>query len=162
MPGLKMQTSDLYSDGNREATSQQSLLSAMNRFVHAVNDMDETIMIPSRLKDMPSGEVHQPKNGSTQAVISPAQNTDLYTFYSMLNAVKTELVRGPKSETEEEETEQDQDDLSRHTAQMFRHHLRGLFTVLSQLTDTAQKLTKRYQEEVGDTSMSTRSISSFL
>jgi len=159
-----MQTSDLYSDGNREVSSQQSLLSAMNRFVHAVNDMDETIMIPSRLRDIPVGEVHQqPKNGSTQAVV-PSQNAnaDLYTFYSMLNAVKGELVRGPKSEADEEEGEHTTDDIARHTAEMFRHHLKGLFTVLSQLTDTAQKLTKRYQEEVGDTSMSSRTISSFL
>lgn len=162
MPGLKMQTTDRYSDGNLDASSTQSLLSAMNRFVHAVNDMDDTIMIPSRLRDIPVDEMPTPKNGNKTQAVVPSQNTDLYTFYSMLNAVKTELVRGPKSEAEEDEAEPSQDDISRHTAEMFRHHLKGLFTVLSQLTDTAQKLTKRYQEEVGDTSMSTRSISSFL
>ena len=135
----------------------------MNRFVHAVNDMDETIMIPSRLRDIPVDGVQQPaKNGTTTQAVVPSQSTDLYTFYSMLNAVKAELVRGPRSETEEEEGEHAQDDLSRQTAEMFRHHLKGLFTVLNQLTDTAQKLTKRYQEEVGDTSVSTRPISSFL
>lgn len=32
--------------------SQQSLLSALHRFVDAVDYMDETVMIPSRLRDM--------------------------------------------------------------------------------------------------------------
>ena len=134
----------------------------MNKFVTAVNDMDDTIMIPSRLRDIPVSEMQEQKNGNNQQAVVSSQNNDLYTFYSMLNAVKTELVRGPRPESEEDEPESPQDDISRQTAESFRHHLKGLFSVLSQLTDSAQKLTKRYQEEVGDTSMSTRSISSFL
>lgn len=162
MPGLKMQTTDLYSDGSSEGkASQQSLLSAMNRFVTAVNNMDDTVMIPSRLRDLPVDCMHEGKESNTQAVV-PASHADLFTFYSMLKAVKSELVRGPGSESDTDgQEEAEDDDLSRQTARMFRHHLKGLFAVLSQLTDTAQKLTKRYQEEVGDYSTSSR-ITSFV
>lgn len=69
--------------------SQQSILSAMDRFVKCVNNMDATVLVPSKLRDMdiPSAKVVR---------IPPAlANTDLHSFYQMLNEVKKELLWGP-------------------------------------------------------------------
>ena len=47
----------------REESSDQSILAVMTRFVQAVNAMDETVMIPMRLKDLPDeqGKSHPQK-----------------------------------------------------------------------------------------------------
>ena len=47
----------------REESSDQSILAVMTRFVQAVNTMDETVMIPMRLKDLPDeqGKSHPQK-----------------------------------------------------------------------------------------------------
>ena len=37
----------------RDESSEQSILAVMTRFVQAVNAMDDTVMIPMRLKDLP-------------------------------------------------------------------------------------------------------------
>ena len=159
MPGI-MSDGDLTSGRRNSSPSigQQSLLTAMNNFVSAVDEMDGAVMIPCRLQDMRMATT--PSLDTGKAVIPFDSNnsktdSDLYTYYTMLNAVKTELVRGPRSEEEEMEEENEcteQDEISKNTAKMFRHHLRGLFNVLKQMTDTADYLRGRYQEDVGDTS----------
>lgn len=77
----------------RFTCSQQSVLSAIDRFVKAVNNMDATVLVPSRLKDM---EVqNRRKTNSPPPGIH--QHQDLYSFYSMLKDVKNELLWGPSS-----------------------------------------------------------------
>lgn len=75
--------------------SQQSIFSAMDRFVKAVNNMDATVLVPSKLRDMDinSGGSHSKR---IHRRVPPAlANTDLYSFYLMLNEVKKELLWGP-------------------------------------------------------------------
>lgn len=188
--------------GSREEArifSQQSVLSAMDRFVLAVDNMNETVMVPSRLMDM-----------SADNKISTTPSIDLHAFYTMLNTVKTELIWGmgcgenldnnkkdrrllttssssnsllmtnagsntttpmasrrlstvsslslSESETDTEScSESDSglesfEDHSLTVARNFRYHLNGLYGVLQQLTDTADILTCKYQEEVGGAS----------
>lgn len=83
--------------------SQQSIFSAMDRFVKAVNNMDATVLVPSKLRDMDISS-NGGNNGSSSnhskirlRRIPPAlANTpDLYSFYIMLNEVKKELLWGP-------------------------------------------------------------------
>lgn len=226
--------------------SQQSLLSALHRFVDAVDYMDETVMIPSRLRDMDissdewitnvsgkNGHIHSAPPSPTflnvgsskrrnsteqqQAVMS-GNSTDeqnLYNFYNLLKAIKHEVVSGtpalheagvghgicggggggqlpyemepsedysimpamcsPSLADEEDEvsavdTEEDTDsvisdtssgaeDSSRKVASSFRHHLRSLFGLLHQFTQTAKYLSHRYESEVGQSSAS--QVSSF-
>lgn len=45
----------------KEESSEQSILAVMTRFVQAVNAMDETVLIPMRLKDLP-GEPQKVKS----------------------------------------------------------------------------------------------------
>lgn len=179
-----------------EDLGAQSLMTAMSKFVQAVEHMDDAVMIPSKLRDMDSAEAVTttpappsftsrilPQNGGlmsshnggrTSPPITPpptkshaliptepadGHSTDLYDFYTMLNAVKHELVAGPQEDVEKEEEESDeQNQLAKKTAKQFRHHLRGLFGVLHQLTDTADAVTSRYQETVGDTNRNYSSI----
>ena len=70
--------------------SQQSILSAMDRFVKSVNNMNSTVLVPSKLRDMELP-------GSKTGCIPPAltTNTDLYSFFEMLNDARKELLWGP-------------------------------------------------------------------
>ena len=153
-----------------EQKQEQSLLTVLNKFVQAVNVMDETVMIPSRLKDMEmESAVKNPeiKEENNNMAIVPIINpgTDLYSFYKMLNTIKKELISGKPGEEEQAVTSSDSEDdsaedSSKQTAELFRHHLQGLFSVMNQLTNTAKALTDKYESEfVGEGT--NRSISSF-
>lgn len=128
----------------------------MEKFVKMVNTMDETVLIPSRLMNLP-------RDGED----------DPFDMFAMLNNLKTELLwssgdgeecvkRGRRvsdvSDTESEasslagdsgiEGEDDRDTAVRAAAAC-RRHLRGLRRSLRQLTAAAAELTRSYQEEVG-------------
>ena len=70
--------------------SQQSIFSAMDRFVKAVNNVKATVLVPSKLRDMDVA-------GRKRSRIPPALvHTDsLYSFYLMLEEVKQDLLWGP-------------------------------------------------------------------
>lgn len=73
----------------RGAYSAQSILTAMERFVRSVDNMQHTILIPSRLRDMQlDGRVPPPH---------PIKADDLHSFYGVLNEVRDELLWGPGS-----------------------------------------------------------------
>ncbi|XP_046550737.1 mid1-interacting protein 1A-like [Haliotis rubra] len=145
-------------------SNQQSLLAALNRFVQAVNAMDDTVMIPCRLRDMEvtaRPEITVENNNKAVLPTLPA-GADLYSFYSMLNAIKQEIITGPPAGVSEEATKEesesdDNGNNSRKTAAAFRHHLKGLFDLLHHLTETARYLSSRYENDVTQTS----SVSSF-
>ncbi|XP_015914960.1 mid1-interacting protein 1A [Parasteatoda tepidariorum] len=77
----------------RFTCSQQSVLIAIDRFVKAVNNMDATVLIPSRLRDMEL----QNRRKTSQPPPGLQNHQDLYSFYSMLKDVKNELLWGPSS-----------------------------------------------------------------
>lgn len=72
--------------------SQQSILSAMDRFVRSVNNMDSTVLVPSRLQDI---DVQNENSKFSRCLPPGLNNTDVYGFYSMLKDVKNELLWGP-------------------------------------------------------------------
>jgi hypothetical protein len=168
--------------------SQSSILSAMDRFVQSVSEMDETVMIPSRLMDMSPNVDEKPKIGDSPAPRMMV-DTDLYSFYSMLNSVKNQLLWGPipsgntgtttttsgphhvrrhslasqqsfASTDSEPESELNSDsdsgvefdEQTTKIASAFRQHLTGLYQILHQLSDSADFLAHRYQDEVGGNS----------
>ncbi|GFS25299.1 Mid1-interacting protein 1 [Elysia marginata] len=152
---------------------QQSLLHAIKNFVQAVDSMDETVMIPCRLRDIPVDTVADtaPEVNNNKAVISTHQlNGDLYNFYVMLHAIRKEITVGPNLNDEESNNEDSDDSISendpsnenaRKTAAAFRYHLRGLFGILHQMTETAKVLSSRYEREVSSTQSGISSVSSF-
>lgn len=70
--------------------SQQSILSAMDRFVNSVTNMDSTVLVPSRLRDM---EIDGREVKKRPPPYLP--QTDLFSFYRVLNDIKNELLWGP-------------------------------------------------------------------
>ncbi|XP_075970094.1 mid1-interacting protein 1A [Anticarsia gemmatalis] len=136
--------------------SKQSILNDMEKFVKMVNVMDETVLVPSRLMNLPQ-----------------EGDDDPFSMFSMLNDLKTELLwsagdaeehveRGRRvsdlSDTESDASSaagdsgiegEDERESAARAAAACRRHLRGLRRSLRQLTAAAAHLTRSYQEEVG-------------
>ena len=88
-------------DNSVSEFSQQSVVFAMERFARAVANMDETVMVPCKLMDVPVGsdpELDQRVPRRSRAMIRDMQAADLHSLYSMLNNLKSELIWGPKTE----------------------------------------------------------------
>ncbi|XP_024281342.2 mid1-interacting protein 1-B [Oncorhynchus tshawytscha] len=150
-----MQISDSYNQKN-------SLFNAMNRFIGAVNNMDQTVMVPSLLRDVPLDEEEEVKtispirtasNGSTTYF----QDGDMYNYYVLLKSIRNDIEWGVLQADDRRKEkmgvtaldisriESDDDDLEKQ----FHYYLTGLHTVLSKLTRKANTLTNRYNQEIG-------------
>ncbi|KAJ8735396.1 hypothetical protein PYW07_007016 [Mythimna separata] len=136
--------------------SKQSILNDMEKFVKMVNVMDETVLVPSRLMNLPQ-----------------EGDDDPFNMFAMLNDLKTELLwssgdteehveRGRRvsdlSDTESDASSaagdsgiegEDERESAARAAAACRRHLRGLRRSLRSLTAAAAHLTRSYQEEVG-------------
>jgi len=73
--------------------TQSTLQTSMTQFVNAVTNMEETVMVPSMLRDI---GVICGVDGVTKCP-PPTSSASLYHFYNMLRTVKTELSKGPDS-----------------------------------------------------------------
>ncbi|XP_041834395.1 mid1-interacting protein 1-B-like [Melanotaenia boesemani] len=147
-----MQTSDSYNQKN-------SLFNAMNRFIGAVNNMDQTVMVPSLLRDVPLDEdLKAVENGAAGASNGAAyfhQDGDMYGSYVLLKSIRNDIEWGilqgderfkeKAGRTEMSRVEVEEDDLEKQ----FHFHLNGLHAVLAKLTHKANTLTNRYKEEIG-------------
>ncbi|XP_028816179.1 mid1-interacting protein 1-like [Denticeps clupeoides] len=143
--------------------NKHSLINVMHRFIAAANNMDETIMVPSLLRDVPLEE--QEKHGDAAL---PAKQRDMYEHYLLLKSLKNDMEWGllkremsggasflemaVKQQQEEHQQSLPPEDVSALEDQ-FHYHLRGLFGVLSKLTVQADHLTNRYKREIGGGSL---------
>ncbi|XP_062862048.1 mid1-interacting protein 1A [Trichomycterus rosablanca] len=129
---------------------KNSLFTAMNRFIGAVNNMDETVMVPSLLRDVP--HVSEGESGDYMR----AAEADMYAYYTQLKSIRNEIEWGAVLRTDDPqkaaekaektlESGSEQADLER----LLRFHLKGLHGVLSKLTSHANQLTDRYKQEIG-------------
>lgn len=149
------------------ASNKHSLINVMHRFIAAANNMDETIMVPSLLRDVPLEE-----QAASEAVESnnneppcPNKQRDMYEHYLLLKSIKNDmewglLKREMSSGASFLEMAVKQEEQQRVTGELllddnsdlehqFHYHLRGLFGVLSKLTLQADHLTNRYKREIG-------------
>lgn len=144
-----MQLSDSYNQKN-------SLFNAMNRFIGAVNNMDQTVMVPSLLRDVPLDDTEDMKAVQTTSD-TPCfhQDGDMYSSYVLLKSIRNDIEwgvlqgdgRGKEKVgvMEVSRADVEEDDLEK----LFHFHLNGLHAVLSKLTRKANTLTNRYKEEIG-------------
>lgn len=137
-----MQISESYNQKN-------SLFNAMNRFIGAVNNMDQTVMVPSLLRDVPLDDAERtPANGTA---FFP-QDGDMYSSYVLLKSIRNDIewgvVQGKEKAGDAEATRPDAEE-DGDLVKQFRFHLSGLHAVLSKLTRKADTLTTRYKEEIG-------------
>lgn len=143
---------------------KNNLFNAMNRFIGAVNNMDQTVMVPSLLRDVPVDE-----ESEMSSLKSDVDEGDMYSYYQLLKSIRRDIEWGVRcaaaderrkesmmitrtnssastssSASSEEEDEEDED-----LEKQFQYHLTGLQGVLSKLTQQANCLTKRYKKEIG-------------
>ncbi|KAK5608848.1 Mid1-interacting protein 1-like [Crenichthys baileyi] len=149
---------------NDPASNKHSLLNVMHRFMAAANNMDETIMVPSLLRDVPLEE--QANNNYEEPRFPSNKQMDMYEHYLLLKSIKNDMEWGllkremssgasfleiaVKQEEQQASVKgelpvEDNADLEHQ----FHYHLRGLFGVLSKLTLQADHLTNRYKREIG-------------
>ncbi|XP_071335694.1 mid1-interacting protein 1-B-like [Trachinotus anak] len=142
---------------------KNSLFNAMNRFIGAVNNMDQTVMVPSLLRDVPldhGGDVKAVRTADDPAAAANDtpyfhQDSDMYSSYILLKSIRNNIEwgvlqgdgRGKERAgvAEVSRVEAEEDDLEKQ----FHYHLNGLHAVLSKLTLKANMLTNRYKEEIG-------------
>uniref|UniRef100_A0A3P9I4W5 MID1 interacting protein 1b n=1 Tax=Oryzias latipes TaxID=8090 RepID=A0A3P9I4W5_ORYLA len=132
----------------QETTNQKnSLFNAMNRFIGAVNNMDQTIMVPSLLRDVPL-DVER----DMSSVKTDMDEGDMYSYYQLLKSIRRDIEWGVRCADERRKesmtisrTHSSEADLEKQ----FQYHLTGLQGVLSKLTQQADVLTKRYKKELG-------------
>uniref|UniRef100_A0A4W5K3Z0 MID1 interacting protein 1a n=1 Tax=Hucho hucho TaxID=62062 RepID=A0A4W5K3Z0_9TELE len=144
---------------------KNSLFNSMNRFIGAVNNMDQTVMVPSLLRDVPLEEERE------MAALKSSGNCDIedgdmYSYYQLLKSIRCDIVwgvmraeeaekrkesRGPSSriDSEEEESEVSPEEDEVNLQKQFQFHMTGLHGVLSKLTQQANTLTNRYKQEIG-------------
>lgn len=129
--------------------NNNSLLLALRRYSSAVSDMEQTILLPSLLRDVPSDEVWD-------CEAADETGRDLYGNYSMLKAIRNTVETGlvyfdelktPKNNPALSKTLEPL--LDTDPEALFRFHLRGLFTVMSDLTKKTQNITDKYMDIIG-------------
>uniref|UniRef100_A0A3Q3XI70 MID1 interacting protein 1 n=1 Tax=Mola mola TaxID=94237 RepID=A0A3Q3XI70_MOLML len=123
---------------------KNSLFNAMNRFIGAVNNMDQTIMLPSMLRDVPLEEDRE-----MSSLKSDVDEADMYSYYQLLKSIRRDIEWGVKRATADERREEEEEEEDEDLEKQFQYHLTGLQGVLSKLTLQANSLTKRYKQEIG-------------
>jgi hypothetical protein len=101
--------------------SNQSVKNGIEKFVRAVKDMDEKILVPHRLMDLKMGDdgdtVEETRtawkyqvsgnNGKhRKSILKDMATTDLYDIYTMLNSLKNELLWGQNKAPEDDDDRQ--------------------------------------------------------
>ncbi|CAL8371528.1 unnamed protein product [Arctogadus glacialis] len=159
-------------------TQKNSLFNAMNRFIGAVNNMDQTVMVPSLLRDVPLDE---DREMSAALKTDMDEEGDMYSYYQLLKSIRRDIEWGVRRAAEEEErrmegmeitraitrvnsttslastssssftssSSEEEDEEEEDLQKQFQFHLTGLHGILSKLTVQANSLTDRYQQEVG-------------
>ncbi|XP_043464256.1 uncharacterized protein LOC122499803 isoform X1 [Leptopilina heterotoma] len=98
--------------------SNASILNSMEKFVRTVNEMEDTILVPSRLLDLVVGDstdiiCEKGKSGSN--IKDTMANTDLYRLYNIVNKMKVELLWS--QETLKSQVDLERDDIQRNKSQ---------------------------------------------
>ncbi|XP_020501053.1 mid1-interacting protein 1-like [Labrus bergylta] len=150
------------------ASNKHSLINVMHRFIAAANNMDETIMVPNLLRDVPLEEqanAAEVETNNNLELSCPNKQRDMYEHYLLLKSIKNDMEWGllkremssgasflemaVKQEEQQPVTGNLPLDNNSDLEHQFHYHLRGLFGVLSKLTLQADHLTNRYKREIG-------------
>lgn len=76
--------------------SSHSIIQRMENFVEAVHEMDDTILVPSRLMDLKVENMATYKSASLVAILTNLP--DLFTLYTMVRNLKNQLQWGAKDQ----------------------------------------------------------------
>ncbi|XP_016101696.1 mid1-interacting protein 1-B-like, partial [Sinocyclocheilus grahami] len=116
--------------------SRSSLLLALRRYGTAVHNMEQTVLLPSLLRDVPYDDGLD---------CEAADNSmDLYEYYLLLKAIKNTVESGliphddVKAKSHATLHKGLEPLLEAEPEEIFHFHLRGLFTVMATLTKKSQ------------------------
>ena len=131
--------------------NKNSMVLALRRYSAAVNHMEQTVLLPSLLRDVPSDEIW---DGEVEEVDA---SPDLYQNYLTLKAIKMTVESGliPLDDRRSAKSRAAIPTLSSASLMeadqeaLFHFHLSGLFSVLGHLTKKSQTLTEKYKEIIG-------------
>uniref|UniRef100_A0A0E9X4H8 Mid1-interacting protein 1 n=2 Tax=Anguilla anguilla TaxID=7936 RepID=A0A0E9X4H8_ANGAN len=123
--------------------------------------MDQTVMVPSLLRDVPLLDEKEVDSVRTAGNGPDAYfyDRDVYSYYVLLKSIRDDIEWGVFQAEDRRKDKVDITalDLSRMEKEgegedlekLFHYHLSGLHTVLSKLTRKANTLTNRYKQEIG-------------
>lgn len=137
-----------YSSRKEMQFSNQSVMKAVEKFVEAVQEMDETILVPSRLMDLQVGDVED-----TMSLKGTDRSLDLYSLYSLVNCVQNELLWGTeegKSKTVIDEDEEMPPPPTTTSIVPAKTHVRRPSTVSMTSTNSAGSLISDTDSETGN------------
>ncbi|CAJ1065148.1 mid1-interacting protein 1-B-like [Xyrichtys novacula] len=128
--------------------NRSSLFLALRRYNSAIRDMEQTILLPSLLRDVPSEDVWD-------CDATEESCGDLYDSYLMLKALRNTIESGLISMDDHKAKKHVtlnktlEPLLDTDPEAVFCFHLRGLFSVMSDLTKKSQSLTEKYMDIIG-------------
>ncbi|KAG8451990.1 hypothetical protein GDO86_003974 [Hymenochirus boettgeri] len=118
-----------------QISQSSSLVTAMAKYCTAVRNMEQTVMFPSFLRDVPTDS----RDGA-----ATMGTGDLYEHYIKLKSIRDRLEHGPVPANEGQMVACDADNET-----LFYYHLTELFTILHRLTKQTQVLTSKYKDLIG-------------
>lgn len=127
--------------------SRSSLLLALRRYSTTVHNMEQTILLPSLLRDVPYD--------SDPECEAADHSMDLHEYYLLLKTIKNTVEIGliphedAKAESHAALHKGLEPLLEAEPEALFHFHLRGLFTVMAMLTKKSQNLTEKYLDIIG-------------
>ncbi|XP_041920677.1 thyroid hormone-inducible hepatic protein [Alosa sapidissima] len=129
--------------------SRNSLLLLLKRYSMAVHNMEQTVLIPSLLREVPSDDVLEQDTAFEDA-------KDLYECYLMLKSIRNTVDSGLVSPHDDTKVRGQaglhkslEPLLDADPDVLFRFHLKGLFTVMGHLTKSSKNLTAKYMDIIG-------------
>ncbi|XP_031719421.1 thyroid hormone-inducible hepatic protein [Anarrhichthys ocellatus] len=128
--------------------NKNSLLLALRGYSSAVSDMEQTVLLPSLLRDVPTDE-------AWDCEATEESCRDLYSNYLMLKAIRTTaesslvLLDDHTAKTNAALDKTLEPLLDTDPETLFRFHLIGLFSVMNDLTKKTQSLTVKYMDIIG-------------
>ncbi|XP_067889458.1 mid1-interacting protein 1-B-like [Heterodontus francisci] len=122
------------------------LVATVSKYSSAVKNMEQTVMLPSLLQDIPLEDQHEAKDAT-------ASSQNLYECYILLKSIKNTVESGlPPFEDFKWKINsaydlENEDEVK--LEKLFYDHVKGLCTVLNTLTKKANALTSRYEDMIG-------------
>eukprot|EP00079_Xenopus_tropicalis_P013885 XP_002943398.1 PREDICTED: mid1-interacting protein 1-B-like [Xenopus tropicalis] len=119
-----------------QASQIRSLTGAMVSYCAAARNMEQEVMFPSLLRDVPMEQ-----NG--------AELGDLYDHYIRLKAIRISLESGLVPLSTQHKHPEGAAMGTADNETLFYHHFSGLLCILGQLTSESNALTNRYSDIIG-------------
>ncbi|XP_030633290.1 thyroid hormone-inducible hepatic protein [Chanos chanos] len=127
--------------------NKNSLLLALRRYSAAVHNMEQTILLPSLLREVPPDDALD--------CDAAEDASDLYQSYLLLKAIRNTIDCGliPADDGKAKKNaalNKSLEPLLEEDAEvLFHFHLRGLFSVIGNLTKKSQNVTEKYLDIIG-------------